>query len=227
MKRFINFIILIAVITLSSQSSKSMVPFTDFGFFAGLSTPNDEIANVYNTDQLRGAGVDSVYNLGKSAMDNGYHLGVKLRFGLTDNLRLTGGFAWNRFPQTSQDVIHPETEEVITTINTTTSVIPISAGLNYYLFQNFVGVYLAGDLTYNFINSTVDFETEEGVSVPIQIDQDPANSRLGYSIGGGLDFNLKFAIVGLDVRYNYINLIGTESNEDPKDYLTVGAVIYF
>lgn len=195
----------------------------DIGFHLGLSTPNDQIANIYNKKQV---GLDSnkVGNFLSKGMDAGYHLAVKGRIGLSENADFYVGFGYHRFPQTDIQVTDPTTGKVLATLASNTNIVPINAGLNFYLFRSVVGLYATGDLAYNYISSSLDYK---GAGIDIPISKTPADSRLGFGLGAGVDISLGLIMLNVEAKYNYINLIGKEDDESTKNYLSFGVGVYF
>lgn len=195
----------------------------DVGFHLGLSTPNDKIANIYNKNQVK-LDNDTIGNLISKGMDAGYHLAFKGRIGLADNADLYLGFGYHKFPQTDIEVKDPQTGKVLATLKSTTNIIPISAGLNLYPIRSFIGIYATGDLSYNYISSSVESKIG-GVDVPLSTS--PTEGRLGFGVGAGIDVSLGLILLNVEAKYNYINFIGKEDKEDPKNYLSVAVGVYF
>ncbi|MGE5479455.1 MAG: outer membrane beta-barrel protein [Chloroflexota bacterium] len=198
------------------------LPLTDIGFHVGLSTPNDKINDVYNkgtigSDTLTG----TLYNKG---VTTGYHLALKARLGLSDMVSFVGGIGINRFPESKIDVIDPKNGDTLARLTTTTNVVPISAGVNIYLLKSVIGLYGTGELTYNYITSSVDANWA-GKSIPIS--NSPSDSRMGFGVGAGVDLDLQIVLLNLEAKYHYLNLIGKDEDEGAKNYLAVSLGVYF
>ena len=198
----------------------------DFGFHIGLSTPNDKISDVYNKKSVDLQ--DSANSIGKfvsKGMSAGYHIGVKGRISMSDKVDFYLGFGFNRFPDTDIKVTAPnDPSKVLATLSSSTQVIPINAGVNFYLLRSFIGLYATGDLAYNYVSSTLDYKT--GI-VDIPISRTPSDSRLGFGVGAGLDVSLGLILLNIEAKYNQINLIGKDENEKDKSYVSFGLGIYF
>ena len=197
---------------------------TGLGILIGLSTPSNQINNVYNSNSLSDGS-----NLFREGTKLGYHIGAKLRVNMSDNLLFVGGIAYHKFPQTSIDVKDPTNNSVITTIKTSQNVIPITAGVNFYLLKQFIGLYAVGDLSYNYLFNTVEYE-KAGLAANIisNIEQfDKSNSRIGFGLGAGADLDVKVITLNLEVKYNYINLIGQKAGEESKAFLSVSLGAFF
>lgn len=221
----------LSVLIILLLSSYSLLEASDekvkFGFIVGASTPSDNVAQIYNTNNFVS---DSIFNglgdIANEALSTGYHIGARLRLRLSDNAYFVGGFAWHRFPENKMYFINPENQDTVATFNNTTNIIPINAGINFYLMNSFIGLYATGDLTYNMISTSTDIEYND-TSIPLQgLSADPQDSRLGFGIGAGIDFNVVFT-GNLEVKYNYTNLIGKDVDEVDKTYLSVSLGIFF
>jgi hypothetical protein len=220
MKRLSIFTILLFVISFCfSSNAKS----AGFGFVFGLSTPNDQVNNVYNGNPF--SSVDSLKNWFKGGLSSGFHIGVKARFGMSDNLTFVGGIAWHRFPE-SQINIKSTTSENIS-INITENIIPISAGVNLYLVKSIIGLYGVGELTYNYISSNAEVNTPNGYSLPIIPKPNPKDSRVGFGLGIGADLDVKIITLNLEGKYNIANLIGAASDEKTKAYFSLSLGAFF
>ncbi len=199
----------------------------DFGFQIGLSTPNDKISDVYNKNKVTIN--DSTGQVGKflgKGMDAGYHLAVKGRIELSDNADFILGFGIHRFPQTTIEVRDPSNDELLATLGSTTNIVPITAGMNIYLLRSFVGLYATGDLTYNYISSSLEY-IDDKTKVPVPLTKTPADSRLGFGFGAGVDFSLGLIMLNVEAKYNYLNFIGKEESEGNKAYLSLGVGVFF
>ncbi|MBM2813646.1 MAG: b-brl protein [Ignavibacteria bacterium] len=197
------------------------------GFSFGLATPNAQINNVYNTDKLS-AGGDSLGKLFREATDIGFNIGLKWRIPLDekDNFVFGLGLALNRFPETKTEIKDQISGKVLATLFTTQNVIPIAASINYYLFKSFIGVYGTGELTYNFIANSVDFQKGD-VPIPFAYDLNPTDSRVGVGFGAGLDIDLSILTINLETKYNIANMIRSDAKEETKAYLTLTLGVVF
>lgn len=211
------------IVALLFAASNAFAQGIDIGFHVGLSTPNDQISNVYNKDKIS-LNNDSIGNLASKGMDAGYHIAVKGRIGLSDNADFFVGFGFHRFPQTDIEVKDPVSGNTLATLASNTNIIPITAGLNLYLLRTGLGVYVSGDLAYNYISSSLDY-TGAGIDIPIS--KTPSDSRLGFGVGAGIDVPLGLIMLNLEAKYNYLNLIGKEDSEGTKNYLSFGLGVYF
>ena len=189
------------------------------GVFGGLSTPNDYITNLYNRNTIDS--LDLIY--GSASL--GWHIGVDLRIKLDKDGTsfFHGSFAWHQFDPVVNDVIYKGKAEPF--FDATTSVLPVAAGVDYYLFRSFIGLYVRGDVQYNIISTRVHnvFDVIDEVK---KQPYDVKNNRLGAALGGGVEVNLLLIKAALEVKYNWINLVGKETDEKPKNYLSTSLIIY-
>ncbi len=219
MKKIFSLLFICFSLLISNQILKAE---TNFGFFAGLSTPNDEINNI-NNSSLNLKGLESGKWL-REAASLGYHIGGKMRFSLSDNFSFTGSAAWHKFPQSTIDVTDPVSGDTLAILKTTQNIIPITVGMNYYIINSTIGVYGTGELAYNYIHNSVDVDYE---GVPISIEELPTDNRVGFGLGAGVDLDLKLLMLNLEAKYNISNFIGKVSNEETKSYFTLSLGVYF
>ncbi len=216
MKR--TFIIIVLAVFLFSFGKSKAGDGLDFGIFGGLTTPNDYITNLYNRNT-----VDSLNMLYGSAK-YGFHIGADVRIKLDKNSNsfLHGSFAWHQFEPVINDVVTSTSQKPL--FSSTTSVLPISLGIDYYLFRSFIGLYVRGDVQYNHITTRVNNVYD--VFDEIKVMPDAQNSRFGAALGGGIEVNLLLIRAALEVKYNWINLVGKTENEQAKNYLSTSLIIY-
>lgn len=207
----------------------------DFGVEIGLSTPNNQINNIYNRDfQPVFKSISSVENdtiIGKMIRDGagiGYHLGIRVKIPLNDYFKLHGSVGYHRFQQSRLEVKHPETNEVLATIFTFQNIIPITAGVDFYFLSlDVLDFYASSEISYNKFTFTTDVPIVDDNTITIPIEETGAYNSLGMSYGAGIDFNLAVLKLNLDARYHVLNLIDTFKNADKKNYLSVSVGIYF
>ncbi|MBI3260367.1 MAG: outer membrane beta-barrel protein [Ignavibacteriae bacterium] len=198
---------------------------TSIGFYTGLSTPSEQINNVYNTDSLMAD--NFIGRMKRNAVNLGYHVGVRLRFALGDDLVFMGGLSLTRFPQSKIYVSVPngtQGDSIRATLTTTQNVIPIGVGLNYYLTRKVLGIYGIGELTYNYLTNSIDAEYN---GAPIPLDNSPTYNRVGFGLGAGMDIDLKLLTLNLEGKYNLVNFIGSEDGEKSKSFVTLSIGVYF
>ncbi|MEN6510751.1 MAG: outer membrane beta-barrel protein [Chloroherpetonaceae bacterium] len=203
---------------------ESFAASSDFGFFGGLSTPSNKINDVYNSKTIQ-INDTAIGNLVSRGLDNGYYLGVKFSFPLNNNFTFYASLAYNSFPQSEIKVVDPNNpDNILTTLSTSTKIVPISAGLQLYPFHSIISPYLSGNLAYSYIYSTVD---QKVLGASIAVSSTPSDSRFGAGIGIGIDFDLKIIALNLEGKYHYVNLIGKSDNEESKSFFTLGVGVIF
>ena len=198
---------------------------TSLGLYTGISTPSEQINNVYNSDFLTSE--NFIGRMQRSAVDLGYHIGTRLRFGLGDDFVFSGGVALSRFPQSKIIVSVPSgttNDSIRATLTTTQNIIPISVGLHYYLSRKLLGIYGTGELTYNYIINSIDAEFR-GTTIPLN--QSPTYNRVGFGLGAGIDVDVKIFTINIEGKYNLINFIGRDADEKPKSFITLSMGVYF
>lgn len=215
-------IFLIIVIILCTNVTYSQL---GIGFHAGLSTPNNQINNVYNSDKLDLKKPDYFGNLLRESTKIGYHIGIKLRLNMSENLFFVGGIVWNKFPQTTIEILNSKSGDTLISLQSAQNLIPIFAGLNLYLYQGLISPYLTGDLAYTTISNSIDYK--EIPLTGVEIDPNVTNARAGFGFGAGVDIDLKLVYLNIEGKYNISNLIGKVSEEQYKNYFTLSIGVYF
>ncbi|HRS01526.1 MAG TPA: outer membrane beta-barrel protein [Bacteroidota bacterium] len=217
-------LIIASLILTAVAFQQSFAESGSFGFFGGLSTPSNKINDVYNSKTVR-VNDTALANLISQGLDNGYYIGVKYGFRLNKNFTFFASVAYNSFPESEILVVDPnDPSKVLTTLSSSTKIVPISAGLQLYPFHSIISPYIAGNLTYSYIYSTVN---QKVMGVDVAVSKSPSYSRFGAGIGLGIDFDLKVIGLNLEGKYNYANLIGKTDNEQSKSYFTLGVGIVF
>lgn len=217
MRKIKTLLLAIALILVSSNVFAAM----DFGITGGFSTPNDNINDVWNTSRLQDTG-KIWHDLYRDASDLGYNFGIRLRFPLSRNFTFVGGLSLHRFPKSDLNLRLEDTDSVLTQLQSSQSIVPITLGLNVYLIRSFIGLYGVADLSYNYILNTVTYD-----GLPIQASLAPSDSRVGFSFGAGMDIDLKAILANIEVKYHIANLIGKIDEEKSKAFLSVNLGIFF
>lgn len=207
----------------------------DFGVEIGLSTPNDEINNVYNKDyQQIITKVTSNKNdtiAGKMLRDGaslGYHIGVRIKIPLKSWFKLQGSIGYHKFSQSDIEVRDPNSNVLLATLFTYQNIIPITAGADlYYINTKPISFYVSGELVFNQFSFTTEVKNNRNDVVSIPIQNTGAYNNLGVAAGTGFDINLSLVKLNLDVRYHLLNLINSIDDDKFKDYISVSTAIYF
>lgn len=211
----------------------------DFGVMVGLSTPNEQINNVYNRDFL--PYVQSVSNglndtlwarMLRDGAELGYHVGVRIKFPLKSWFKVQGSIAFHKF-RLSEINVMSENEIIsdrilLARLFTTQNIIPITAGADlYYINSTFFDAYISGELAYNQFSFTTDVAIAEESIITLPVQSTGNYNSLGYTIGAGFDFNLAILKLNLDVRYNVISLLRSIDGFNSKNFLAVSTAVYF
>lgn len=187
----------------------------DMSIFGGLSTPNDRINSVYRDN-------DDAWELFNKGINLGWHLGTKLRIPVESGLMFTAGFGWNRFSEVQINASKIENDTTYQ-IKARHDIIPISAGLQYYITDNVVKLYVRGELAYNYFTTHGEFI---GLPAP-NFDLSDAAGRAGFAAGIGLEFAVPVFQPFIEINYALPNLIGKSSGEGNKYYfnLSIGIIL--
>lgn len=192
-----------------------------FGIGGGLSTPNDAVSSVYNNITLSNLSED----LGDAA-SLGYHFQAKYRFGLGENLRFSAAIGLHRFPEADIVVTNPKDNKQYT-LTATSNLVPISVGLEGVLIKSGIGLYLLGDLSYNYFSNSIGLKQSSGVDVPFVVDSDPF-ARVGVGVGAGVDFDLGLFVADVTGKYNIANLINKKDQSEPdRSYFALTLSVIF
>jgi hypothetical protein len=193
-----------------------------WGLNFGLATPNENLSDVYNSELLE----NGTRQLIGDGLNLGFHLSAKVRIPLSESVLMQGGIGFNRFTENQLVLIDPTYNREYGTADLYQSIVPISAGINYYLTDSFIDLYLTGDLTYNYMAYNYGGITESYQILSDALDKD-SDHRVGYSLGLGFDMNALIGDANLEVKYNVANLIGRPEGEDTKAFVTLTLGIYF
>ena len=194
-----------------------------FAIGGGLSTPRNEINNVYNGNRINGEGELSNF-LRREAPKIGFHIGVRYYLELDEEFSLAFGLGWHRFGKSHIGIFDEDGSVELALLQATQNFVPISVGLDYPLFRDVVGFYLAGDLQYNYIFNTIDI-VHNDLAIPFA--DSPSDNRVGASLGAGVEFDLAALILDVGLRVNHANLIGKEESEGDKTYITFNVSALF
>ncbi len=228
-RRSTKFVILISCIAccnvLIANAESNSSAELKFGVHLGLSTPNANINDIYNSDILKKSEND-VFNFLRESAKLGYHLGIRGRFYLNETYQFIGVLLWNRFSESRIDVKDPtRNDTIIQTLFTNQNIVNIGAGMNIALNSGLIKFYGSGELNFNYLYNSVDLEFSNGVQLPLSLS--PSYTRVGVGIGAGLDFDLKLILLNLETKYFITNIIGLDDNEKLKSFLAISFGVYF
>jgi hypothetical protein len=183
MKKVIFTMLIIFVLTATSYSQIGM------SVYGGISTPNNQLNLVY-------ANNPNVWSLLDKGMSIGWHLGARFRMEVDDELYLFGGLGWNRFNDVQLQVKIIDSTGLYT-ISAQQDIIPISAGLQYYITDKLIKFYVIGQLNYNYFTTHGEFI---GLPAP-NFDLSVASNRGGFT--GGIGIETDALIINPFLEFNY------------------------
>ena len=194
-------LLFILAVFISTQQTYSQI---DMSIFGGISTPSANLSEVYNDNS-------DVWDLVQKGIDLGWHLGARLRLPIDTGFFFFAGFAWHRFPNAQIEV---QKSDSTFQIEARQDIIPISAGLQYYITKNIIRFYLIGQLSYNYFTTHGEFI---GLPAP-NFDLNDAAGRGGFEVGAGVAFNFVLVYPFLEFSYAMPNVVGRTSGEPVKKY---------
>ncbi len=221
MSRFIALFFMLAAFF--QYNKLSAADGVQFGIRAGLSTPSDKVGDIYNKNTASLLDEDGLASLVNDGMGAGYFVGMRVKVAMSDYADFYGGLSWNKFPENEITVKH-ESLDFDVKLLSSTNIVPINAGMQLYLFRSLIGVYGLGELSYNYISSSIDYPLE---GIGLQLSKSPADSRIGFGLGAGVDLNLKLITLNLEAKYSYANLLLKSDNEEKKSFFQLGLALYF
>jgi len=181
----------------------------DMSVYGGISTPSNSMKDVYSNNS-------DIWKLTNKAMDIGWHLGARVRIPFETNLFFFGGFGWHRFSDVQLEVKNTENDTTYN-ISAKQDIIPIGAGLQYYITKKAINFYVIGALNYNYFTTQGTFV---GLPAP-NFDLSGAASRIGFMAGAGVEFNLVLFYPFIEFNYSLPNLIGKTDGEPTKSYFNL------
>lgn len=218
--------LLFGIIALSVFAGSSCILRADFlnlFFFGGASTPSAKISELYSENELK----DAFEEPGEfliSSTSSGWHAGVNPTIELSDKTHLNLSIAFHSFPASDTKLIDPETGDYFPFYETKTSVVPIKAGIDYYLFDKFVGMYVKGTISYNHVSTSI--QNLRKLYDEISAIRSTQEGSFGAGAAIGLMFDIPILTdLGVEVGYDRINIIGKASDEPSKDYLSISLMV--
>jgi hypothetical protein len=213
----IVFILLIGTNIIYSKSN--------FLVTGGLVLPNSEVSNVFNSTTIKTSDTNNpVINITNPDLGAAYSIAAKLSFKLSEDAIFWGGFGLIKFAKFNYDLLNPAKNENAGYIVSQTSIYPLNAGVNYYIFDNSYSIYGIGNLSYNFITST--FNTVNS-KITIPVGKNITDTRLGYSVGIGFELPLEKLSIVMEAIYSDLNYIGKDTKENTKSIINLCAGFRF
>lgn len=194
-----------------------------YGVYAGPAVPSDAVSCVYSVLDTLGAA--SAYN---HASGLGYHIGGRLRFGLTDAIRFTGGASVTRFAGQDQTVVLDGGQSL--TLQTATTLIPVSAGMTAFIFTGLVAPYISAEATYTYRTVTIASGNSILQDIIInagQVELEPKTARLGAAATAGVQLDIGGLKPFFELRYHWTNLAPVHQGEELLSYLNISVGLLF
>lgn len=206
--------------TIHAQQNKEALA---LGVFVGPAVPSDAVSSVYSALDTLGAA--SAYN---HASGLGYHIGGRVRFGLTDGVSFTGGASVSRFAGQDQTAVLNGGETL--TLQTATTLIPVSAGVTAFAFKGLVAPYVSAEATYTY--RTVTIATGNSLLQDIiinaaRVELEPQTSRIGAAAAAGVQMDIGGLKPFFELRYHWTNLVSAEPGEEMLSYLNISLGLLF
>lgn len=204
----------------SAQQSKEALT---FGIYTGASVPSESISSVYSAlDTL------SVADSYRHASDLGVHFGGRIRFGLSDKLSFSGSAAFCRFAGQDQTAVLASGQTL--TLQTATTLVPISAGVTAFAFRGLVAPYLTAEASYTY--RTVAVATGNSLLQDIivngaKVELEPSSRRIGAALAAGVQLDIGGLQPFAELRYHWVNLAGTDPGEEKLSFLNISIGLLF
>lgn len=211
---------LILSVRLPAQGAKETF---SLGISIGPSVPSDAVSAVYGALDTLGAA--SAYD---HASKLGFHAGARLRFGLGDNISFSGSASAVRFA--GQDQTATLDNGQVLTLQTATTLVPITAGVTAFAFKGLLAPYVTAEASYTY--RTVSVATGNSLLQDIIINSalielEPSTSRVGAAAAAGLQFDLGGLRPFIEFKYHWTNLIGADPAEASLGFLNISLGLLF
>ncbi len=209
-------IIVISIISLFAINNAYSKNKLDIKIFGGALIPQNSFAvftqnkiiNYFENDTILRSGSLKYVN-----SNTGYIVGISGIMNLTDDFKFTGSIEFHRINTFDNEIKKENNSLEFHPLNVFTTIIPISPGVMYYILDDKIGVYIKGEISYNMISYSMNYPIDD---VQFDLPNSVSESRLGYSIGGGVDYFLDKVLVSLEYKLKNYNLIGKNTDEESK-----------
>ena len=222
-RRALSIVVAILVAGSSAlQAQADKEPFS-IGVFFGPSVPSDGVSDVYQA--LDTFGLGGAY---RHASTLGLHFGGRVRLGLANGVSFSAGASLCRFAGQDQTVelASGQTE----TLQTATTLLPVSAGVTLFALQGLVAPYLAAEATYTYRSVSVSTGNSilEGLILnSTDMELEPTTSRIGAAAGAGVQFDIGGLRPFVEFKYYWTNLLGAPADEQRMSFLNVSLGLLF
>lgn len=208
---------------LSSVQAQQNKEALTFGVFTGPAVPSEAVSDVYAA--LDTLGVTAAYD---HASGLGFHLGGRVRFGLSDAVSFSGGASVARFAGQDQTVVLSGGQTL--TLQTATTLIPVSAGVTAFAFKGLVAPYVSAEATYTYRTVTVatgNSILQDLIINAAQVELEPKTSRIGATAAAGVQLDIGGLKPFFELRYHWTNLGGAEPDEKLLSFLNISLGLLF
>jgi len=212
------------VIILISNFNLLISQSTSFNFFVGASFPSKDVSEFFANRLIETT--DSTHKFLTSEYENvsiGYNISVRGNIDLSDKAAFFGSFGFHKF-KVSDLLLLDNNKEKIGSMTVQQTIYPISAGINYYLIDGAIGVYINAGLNYNYSVRTLDQIDSKYI---LKLSQESSNSSLGFTTGIGTEIYLGKAAFVIEANYSNLNLIGKDSKSSSQSIISIKSGLKF
>lgn len=192
------------------------------GVFGGASAPQSGIGNVY--DVLASQGVKSSYNAARTL---GGHFGLKARVGITQSLSAQATASFNQFSDLQQDV--SVFGVPVPTFLSSSSYIPVTAGISWLPIRSVVVVGLSGELAYSYktVGLTAD-QRSKLESLNLDIGRfEYQRSGVGAALGAMVGVNILGIEPYAEVKHIWTNAFLKDQDDPVSSFLQMSVGLMF
>lgn len=192
---------------------------TSFWFYGGMSVPEMQ-TNRINSDGFLTL-LDTSRTIGTLVYpdkNSGYSLGFKLGIDLSKNAIFYGGFSFTKFPKSRIMLMNQTSTDTLSIFELQNTIIPIAAGIKYYVVRSFGDFYADVSLVYNFISLAIDYE-KYNPKVPLSALD--TQSRIGFNAGFGIEIPVDIFTPFFEVNYSQMNYIARNANEPERNAVNI------
>ncbi|HRP02360.1 MAG TPA: hypothetical protein PLE30_06910 [Candidatus Kapabacteria bacterium] len=198
---------------------------TGFSFLVGPSFPNSEVTELFPNRIIETT--DTSYSKLFANYNNpniGYNISIRGGISLSEMADFYGGLGLHKFKVSTIELNTLNINNTIGSMEMTTTVFPISAGINYYIFRNKFGVYFNGTLDYNYSIYNLDKIDSKYI---LKLSKSTASSSLGFTLGIGTALELGKAAWIIEVDYATINFLQNSTNNVSKNIISLKTGLKF
>jgi hypothetical protein len=158
----------------------------------------------------------------------GFNLNARVKVGSSEYIKYTFNIGWNKFTIDKVTIQDPRSNDIYN-LSLSQNIFPLSAGIQLGLPMEVLKLYISGDVVYNIIRNSIDFDKPIGgtsIGIPVMFG-DKTTYRIGASPGIGAEIKLGILILDASVKLQYMNLINKDSDESTTSYLMTNISVFF